>query len=291
MRKHRIFWGLIVLCWMLVIASALAGSNNHYGQTASLTMRLSTRTGPSTAYTEPGTFFRDSWQNTSVKVISKAYGNDVWWVQVEFMNNGQLLRAYTGAKRVALDISAIPEETVYGTAQVFASGDVTGYYGPGSHYAAIKEPVPCYASGTIIDAQNGYLLFDFYDVNCDQQRRAWVFDGSMSIDWFSGPPSAAATEHEAQLLSGDLFVEENSLPIWLKLVDYANRGSYSTIDLYFDGSYYPGLAVYMEGTDFGTFSAADGASGWITFLTEKVMLNARHPWENTQYLYVLPKVQ
>ena len=64
--------------------------------------RLSTRSGPGTQYQEPGTFFRnDTWKGKTVRVLKKATGNGVWWVQVDFQtDNGNSYRVWTGKKRV-----------------------------------------------------------------------------------------------------------------------------------------------------------------------------------------------
>lgn len=142
--------------------------------TASLKMRLSTRTGPSTSYDEPGTFFSNTWQQVTAKVFSKAQGNGVWWLQVEFTNSGKKYRVYTGLKRLNVDINAIPEETAIGTGYVTGSDNVTGYYGPGTDYAPISKKVPLYSSISVWGQENGYCLVDFYDYNTNTQRRAWI---------------------------------------------------------------------------------------------------------------------
>ena len=51
---------------------------------ATLNSRLATRTGPSTTYDEPGSFFS---AGHNVTVLSRAYDtrNNIWWVQVEFI--------------------------------------------------------------------------------------------------------------------------------------------------------------------------------------------------------------
>ena len=61
------------------------------GIAATLTMKMATRLGPNTAYSEElGTFP----QTTSIRVFEQAMGNDVPWVMVEFMYKGQRYRAY-----------------------------------------------------------------------------------------------------------------------------------------------------------------------------------------------------
>ena len=116
MEFRRFLSLMLCVCLVLCVSGAAAAAVS-----APLTMRLSTRTGPSTGYTEPGTFF-SNWQGVMVKVLSRAYGNGVWWVQVEFSNGGRLYRAYTGAKRVDLNVICLPEETALGTATARPSG-------------------------------------------------------------------------------------------------------------------------------------------------------------------------
>ena len=71
--------------------------------------RLSTRSGPGTQYQEPGTFFRnDTWKGKTVRVLKKATGNGVWWVQVDFQtDNGNSYRVWTGKKRVDVNLDRV----------------------------------------------------------------------------------------------------------------------------------------------------------------------------------------
>ena len=142
--------------------------------TASLKMRVSTRSGPSTGYDELGTYFNNTWQNEKVKVYSKAYGSGVWWLQIEFQTKNGPIRAYTGLKRVNVDINKIPEETCLGYGQMNLAGDVQGYYGPGKNYPYIKKVIPWSSDVSIWASENNYYLVEFYDASMGVQRRAWV---------------------------------------------------------------------------------------------------------------------
>jgi hypothetical protein len=154
-----------------------SGSYTDYAYvTAVLNSRLASRTGPSTNYDEPGSFFS---AGTSVTVLSRAYDsrNNIWWVQVEFYYSSSWYRVYTGVKRFNnLNLNAIPEEYQIGECKL--AGSATGRYGPGTGYAAIKRALPAYASCAVYgyaDGGNGdYVQIECYDSGLSQYRRAWV---------------------------------------------------------------------------------------------------------------------
>lgn len=161
-------------------SSQTNGWNTNYTSyaymTAALNSRLASRTGPSTNYDEPGSFFN---AGTSVTVLSRAYDsrNNIWWVQVEFKYSGAWYRVYTGVKRFNyLNLNFIPEEYQIGECRLAHS--MTGRYGPGTGYAAIKRPLPAYASCAVYgyaDGGNGdYVQIECYDSGLNQYRRAWV---------------------------------------------------------------------------------------------------------------------
>ena len=142
---------------------------------APLVTRLSTRTGPSTAYDEPGTFFNgETWKGQTVDVLTRAMGSGTWWLQVEFSADGSRYRVYTGLKRVKVNIDDVPEEVPLGTATLASRGAVIGFYGPGTDYAVIRREIPAFAKVTVYALENDYALIDFYDKAADYDRRAWV---------------------------------------------------------------------------------------------------------------------
>lgn len=271
MKTRRILVSLF-LCICMVCGSACAMAQAY---PCNLTMRLSTRTGPSTAYTEPGTFFAN-WQGKTVKVFSKAQGNGVWWVQVEFMNGGKLYRAYTGAKRVDLNIAYVPEEEIIGTGYVRLAGDVEGYYGPGEHYALLPTNVPWNASGSIIMAENGYVLFDFYDAGLNKQRRAWLPTDYLTIDWLYGQPSESLIPIPDGNQSGACYYLPENPRIWAQVITRGTNGQYSYVNLHIGNHSFNNLPVYMVGRYYGEFDAYNGG-GSVTFLDDGLFVEYYFP--------------
>ncbi len=149
------------------------------GIRTTLSMRLATRSGPSTKYTELGSYFK---AGDPITVLSRAYdsGNGIWWVQVEFTYLGTPRRAYTGLKRVNLDAGLIPEESFLGYATVQRSA--VGYYGPGSTYTRYKDPVPAGTYASVYNAENGYVQLE-YRANDTQKKRVWVSVSDVSLSW------------------------------------------------------------------------------------------------------------
>ena len=161
------------------------GYQQYYGnytsyayQIATLNRRLATRTGPSTDYDEPGSFLAAGYQ---VTVLSKAYDtrNEIWWVQVEFSENGARYRAYTGVKRFSdLNLQWIPEEKAIGSCRVPAS--IAGYYGPSYEYKEIARKIPagvqCTIYGYAYGGSSDFIQIEFLDGGNNQLRRAWVPD-------------------------------------------------------------------------------------------------------------------
>lgn len=135
-----------------------SGQTGSNGINTTLKMRLATRSGPSTRYTELGSYFQEG---SPIRVLTKAfdYGNGIWWVQVEFTYQGTLRRAYTGLKRVNVDIDRVPEERQSGSASV--TRNATAYYGPGTAYTRYKETVPAWTTGTVWNRENGYVQFEY----------------------------------------------------------------------------------------------------------------------------------
>lgn len=269
MEFRRFLSLMLCVCLVLCVSGAAAAAVS-----APLTMRLSTRTGPSTGYTEPGTFF-SNWQGVMVKVLSKAYGNGVWWVQVEFSNGGRLYRAYTGAKRVDLNVICLPEETVLGTATVRLAGDVNAYYGPGEHYAPMPSLIPWNASGTVIAAENGFVQFDYADPS-GLQCRAWVPADYLSIRWFGGQPSGAQLPVFSGTGTGERFYAQDGSDIWCDVVSIGPNGGYSCVNLHFSGNTFYSVPVYMESHLFGSIQTS-GGGGTVTFLDDGVFLEAYFP--------------
>lgn len=59
-----------------------SSGNSSSGLLAMSNRPISTRSGPSTKYDELGTYWNDG--GHTVTVLSRASGNDIWWLQIEF---------------------------------------------------------------------------------------------------------------------------------------------------------------------------------------------------------------
>lgn len=288
----RKMWMMLILCICLLLAACIpqALADGQSGTTASLKMRIATRTGPSTAYTEPGTFFQNNWRYTNVDVISKAYGNDVWWVQIEFRDSGKLYRAYTGAKRVNVNLSQVPQESILGYGTMNAAGDVGAYYGPGTHYAKMSNPVPWGAEGAVVAAENGYVLLDYYDENMHMQRRAWLHGDLVDVRWQNGAPQESIPENQADIRPGAVFRRADDYSSFCQVMDYQQKGSYSVIHLYItEAGYFGNVHVYMDGSDHGTFTLSNGATGEIWFNTQRIAMDVYMPQANLYGVLVFDK--
>ena len=138
---------------------------------AVLNQKIATRTGPSTQYTEPGTFLT---KGDTVEVISLAYDkNGVPWVQVDFTAYGGHRRAYTGLKRLEIGAEYIPEEDPLNY-RASIRKEVTPRHGPGKSYMKHKDVV-LYAgeSATVISRENGWMMLEI--ARPDQPlMRVWV---------------------------------------------------------------------------------------------------------------------
>lgn len=145
-------------------------------QKAPLKMRLATRSGPSTNYDELGSYFKKGHELT---VISRAFDerNGIWWLQVEFTYGSSLRRAYTGLKRVDIDINTVQEDAALYFATV--SAETIPYYGPGTHYAPHKNPVEYGTEGMIYAFENGWVQFEFYEEHNKRYRRVWMPAGCL----------------------------------------------------------------------------------------------------------------
>jgi hypothetical protein len=259
---------LIATLFLVLFSSADAAS---YGYDAHLKMALATRTGPGTWYDEPGTFFGSNYRDTSVRVLSKAWDdrNSIWWLQVEFYRNSTCYRAYTGLKRVDIDINDVPEEKVLGTAVTQRSA--AGYWGPGTDYAASQYDIPSGISVTVLDVENNYAQIEFYDGRTADRsyarRRAWIkvdyLDGSWSTahyskDWEYAYRSFISTEEYKKYLRvenpeySDMFYERNT--------EWDSMSSYD-----FDQDSVPELLIRSDYSieQIDVFSYRNGSVRWV----------------------------
>lgn len=149
-----------------------SGGMAPQGVQATLRQVIASRTGPSTSYTEPGSFLR---AGDVVTVRTKVWDerNEIWWVQVEFAWRDQLLRVYTGAKRLNVDLSRVPEEYALGEGSVITYTDA--YAGPDAWaYRRWDNGVPRNTAVTLYEVENGYAHVEYWDSASWQNRRVWV---------------------------------------------------------------------------------------------------------------------
>ena len=261
-------WIALLLVLVMLASPALAEVQ------ATLTQKIATRSGPGTAYDEPGTFFINTWKNQTVRVLSRAEGSGVWWVLIEFSEDGKLYRAYTGAKRVNVSLDAVPVEAPLGAGSMIAAGAVTGRYGPGEQYAATKYDVPWSADVVVYAAENGYLLVDFFDPAVNRQRRAWVFGELAQVNWYGAPPAGSLAAGQAGIADGSLFASADPAATCL-VRHYGETGGFTVMDLAVAG--YPALeylVAVMEGRDYGAFHLADGRGGEVWFYADQDVVDA-----------------
>jgi|GEM_PF-3490893 len=126
------------------------------GIAATLTMKMATRLGPGTAYSEElGTMP----QTTPITVFEQVTPNGVPWVMVEYTYKNRLYRAYTGMKRISAG-QPVPQGNTQPQA-ARALQQTAAYYGPGYHYAQHDAVVPANTALEVYGVENGFLLCDY----------------------------------------------------------------------------------------------------------------------------------
>ena len=275
MKKQCIRLLAVFLLCALLPAWALADQS---GIPARLSQKIATRTGPSSAYDEPGTFLASSFSNAQVTVLTKAQGNGVWWLQIEFQDGGSRYRVYTGQKRVNVDISRVPEETLLGRGSMSAAGSVPGYYGPGPQYAPISAPVPWSVDVTVWGAENGYLLVDFFDDEAQTQRRAWVYAGHVDVQWHGARPSGSQMSPSVHIQPGALYHLENDWESTCRVYHLGGLGEESLIELHLmDYGHFGILPVTMTDRDSGVYTIPGVGGGDIWFYDDRIVLEFHMP--------------
>ena len=148
---------------------ALDGPNTAVQVT--LNQRLATRSGPGTEYDELGSYFK---AGTRLTALSAGWDerNEIWWVQVEFNYGGEMRRAYTGLKRLDMNVNRVRTESPVCGARVIHNATV--YYGPGSNYTAHRNRIAAGTEGLVYWAENGYAQFETYDYSQGVLRRFWI---------------------------------------------------------------------------------------------------------------------
>lgn len=129
---------------------------------------ISTRTGPGTKYTEPGTFSK-SYDYT---VYYQTEGNSVNWGYVEFELSDGKIRAYTGVKRFNV-YGYLPYDEESWT-YAFVNTSFATRYGPGYDYKQAPYESPAY--GTYVQAyytEDNWTMIE-YTLSNGYQHRGWV---------------------------------------------------------------------------------------------------------------------
>ncbi len=173
---------LCLLCGAVTCANALPeGASFDVNYVMALaTDNLSTRSGPSTAYQETGTY---KVKGQTIRLLSYAFdSNGICWVQCDIPYHDVYRRLYTGLKRfdaTVADLEALPLEDPMSFVAVKAVETATALYGPGLGYGA-------YGKLTVDRGQRVALIAvidDFAQVEwttSDKSYRAWVFAGSLA---------------------------------------------------------------------------------------------------------------
>lgn len=129
---------------------------------------ISTRTGPGTKYTEPGTFSG----NKDYTVYYQTSGSGVNWGYVEFLSGNQLIRAYTGVKRFSASGYVPYDEETWIYKDIFSSFSTR--YGPGYEY--MEAPFEKTTYGSRVKAyftENGWTMIE-YELSNGYLHRGWV---------------------------------------------------------------------------------------------------------------------
>lgn len=138
-----------------------------------LNTQIATRTGPGTNYSEPGTFLR---AGDIVTVRSKVWDerNEIWWVQVEFWDNGKKLRAYTGSWRMSVDLNRVRTEVPLCCCTV--EQDAPAYTAPygDDPSGCWSDMVPAGTQATLYEIDGGYGLIECWNAKRQIMWRVWV---------------------------------------------------------------------------------------------------------------------
>ena len=158
-----------------------SSSDSSSGLLAMSNRPISTRSGPSTKYDELGTYWNDG--GHTVTVLSRASGNDIWWLQVEFEYGGKTVRVYAGEQRIDIDVSRVPiEGGAIGSGRVTPT--TTAYYGPGTNYKQHQQKISSGTTGAVMAWENGYVCLEFQPSGSYQIRRVWLPENVVSITYY-----------------------------------------------------------------------------------------------------------
>ncbi len=164
-------------------ASGAASASSYPSSviTVQLNQRMATRSGPGTNYTETGSYFT---AGTNVQAISAAYDtrNGIWWIQTEFSYQGVKRRAYTGLKRLNMNVSQVPQETLIWQ-DVEVSSTTRCYWGPGYDYTMYEFQIPAGTIGAVYQAEGDFAQLEYYDSSLGILRRVWIPMSALSTSF------------------------------------------------------------------------------------------------------------
>lgn len=157
---------LLALSLLLTCTAAMAATDGWV-----IENRIATRSGPSTTYTEPGSFL---YYGAQVSVHTKVWDdrNELYWLQVEFKSGNERYRVYTGDWRVNVDLNSVPNEIIL--SYTWLNYNTNGYAGPGYDYH-FYDDVMLYKDGNcrIIEVENNFALIDT-SASTKGATRMWV---------------------------------------------------------------------------------------------------------------------
>lgn len=283
-----------LLCLMLLGVTAAQAAALINGVDVPLKLRLATRSGPGTTYTELGSYFAPG---DHVTAVSRAYDerNGIWWVQVEFTYQKELYRAYTGHKRLDMALTAVPEEGSLGWYAL--TRDAYAWNGPGSAYNMLSLTVPAGTWGEVITEEYGYVQFEYEDAQSGLTRRVWFpadeLKGYVSSGWTDGwyTPVDQPQLWSSPAIGGALYREGDShlIVLWVQ-AQLKQLGYYRQRDYYGrDMAYLTGYFDTLTGDAIRRFQTAAGltANGYVTQpLIDRILLHLQATGTQQYPVYV-----
>lgn len=136
--------------------------------------RLSTRSGPSTAYTDLGTYYVQGETLPIISLYTDSGGTT--WVQTELIDRGDKRRVYTGIKRFNIDeghydLITIEDPSNARAAQLTSASTVLRD-GPGFGYGVSKNQAAGETFVYVYAVENGWAQVELS--NSERPFRAWV---------------------------------------------------------------------------------------------------------------------
>ncbi len=109
-----------------------------------------------------------------VWVVSRATDrNGMWWLELAIEMDGKWYHGYTGAWRIDIDVGRVPDGPgVIGHGTLNSS--CTAHSGPGEQYFVLVQNAKAGMSGSIVDAENGWICLEYTDQKEKDPRRFWV---------------------------------------------------------------------------------------------------------------------